>query len=355
MGATPGEATPLVTDDGVQLKAPSRICLLVACVVAVVGGVGAGLGISFKDRAPAKNGAKLSDATPTGPICIVQFDSRDLGRRYSLYAANNEAVCHSSSVPCTYIFSNGNGTSFGTDVYPTYWGKVLAVQTAIHEADCGVAFWIDMDAVITSADVAKLELAMDGRAMLVSADPYWVVNTSFNAGVWGVRNNEDGRMLINLWTSLYNSSKWMKGVDITGAPQWTCSDNPLSEGAESCVWAGADYEQGAFEQKILPMYGPASNDHKITTVEWRVLNNIDCHADDTALVHHFMLCGPQHQTGCCGMEWCAKIIDPTNKLPSGFCDATFDFQFHEPIPGSRFIDEINTPGRLSSDRDSLYR
>lgn len=274
--------------------------------------------------------------TPGGSsVCIVQMDTRDLGPQYSRYAANNEKTCHSSSVPCTYIFSNGTGASFGPDAYPVYWGKVFAVQAVMAEKDCGTVFWVDTDAVITTRDVANLELAMEGKAMLVSTDPFGFLasssvssNTSFNAGVWGVRNSADGRMLLNLWTSEYNGDKWTKTLGESGITQWTCS---------GCTWAGVDYEQGSFLQNILPKFGPDSNDHKITVVDWRVLNNVDCHANDAALAHHFMQCGPEHEMGCCGTPWCADNFWQ-NFMQPGTCDVPFDFQFLEPIPGSRFVD-----------------
>lgn len=79
MRATPGEATPLVTEDAVTRKAPSRICLI-SCLVVVSGGVGIGLGIFFIVQAHA-NVAEVAQLPPSAPPGLpwekqVYHDSR---------------------------------------------------------------------------------------------------------------------------------------------------------------------------------------------------------------------------------------------------------------------------------------
>lgn len=66
--------------------------------------------------------------------------------------------------------------------------------------------------------------------------PGW--NGDINIGVFVVRNTEMGRQLMTDWIGRFNPMKWSRRSDGTVE-------------CEGCVWAGEEFEQGAFAKHIL--------------------------------------------------------------------------------------------------------
>ena len=64
-------------------------------------------------------------------------------------------------------------------------------------------------------------------------------DNKFNAGVWLIMNDVIGNQLINEWMSMYTKESWT-----FSATKWTTTG----------PWAGIDYEQGAFNKRIIPKY-----------------------------------------------------------------------------------------------------
>jgi hypothetical protein len=133
-------------------------------------------------------------------------------------------------------------------------------------------------------------------SMIISGDmPPWQ-HSMFNAGSFIVKNDEMGRNIVDTWLSVYHPEKWTYANG-----KWTTSG----------VWAGREYEQGAFVSTILPNKQLKSH---IKTVHYSVLNNNSCIQNTSqALVVH--LAGP-HKEKKVNIESCTASIEnrPYNPL-----------------------------------------
>ena len=110
-----------------------------------------------------------------------------------------------------------------------------------------------MDATIHDMNRSLNSFVRQGKSFYCAGDtPNW--NSRFNAGVWFVLSNHQGRQIMNSWMNLYDSGKWTKETD----GSW----KTIGE------WAGDTYEQGSFVQTILPRF----NTH-IEVLPWQVLQS----------------------------------------------------------------------------------
>ena len=114
---------------------------------------------------------------------IIQYDNRELSHIDKDFCERNKR--YASRHNYEYIFLKD-----GYENYPPYWAKVAIMQNYLPKYD-GV-FWIDTDAVITDFSNRRIEeLADHNKAFIMCPDPpMW--SSPFNAGVWGVRNNDAG-------------------------------------------------------------------------------------------------------------------------------------------------------------------
>ena len=178
---------------------------------------------------------------------IIQYDNRKLSTIDKEFCERNKNYANGHNYD--YIFVKD-----GYDAYPPYWAKVAVMRDHLSKYD-GV-FWIDTDAVITDFANRRIEELTDtSKAFIMSPDPpMW--DAQFNAGVWGVRNNDVGRAIMSDWMAIYDTiaDQWKQD-----GTKWT-STGP---------WAGDSYEQGAFSKHILPKYN--SN---IAQLDWNVFQDI---------------------------------------------------------------------------------
>ena len=199
-------------------------------------------------------------------LCIVQYDDRDdLGDDLKKLTDHNKKVCDTMK-NCTYMYSNDNMN------LPPYWAKVKAVDNAL-STNCKNVFWVDTDAAIRTFNSEELVNLLSEKSMVLSGDmPPWK-SGKFNAGVWGVKNDDTGKRIIKDWMNTYDSKSWIQNPD----KKWYCiSDNQF------CEWGGPKYEQGSFVEHIQSRYAD-----DINTVKFTVLNNPKCKKNGETLVSHF--------------------------------------------------------------------
>jgi hypothetical protein len=129
---------------------------------------------------------------------------------------------------------------------PTYWIKVALIQRIFQrtpaDTDLCVA-WIDSDAVFVREETRIEKLVLDSQHNFVaSLDPG--SSNSMNAGVFFVRRTPTISTMMNEWMKLYSPDRWQKTTKADGTISWKTNGR----------WAGPDYEQGAFNEHILPHF-----------------------------------------------------------------------------------------------------
>jgi hypothetical protein len=175
------------------------------------------------------------------PTTIIQYETRDDPNLNALMA-RNKSYCVKNHIQ--YI-------RFGPlQDLPAYWIKVNLVLMVLRgAADGDIVGWLDSDAVIVDEQTPIADLFREasslgegGKFFLGSRDPKpWPA--PFNAGVFFVKANGVSRRLMEDWMDMYKPDRWAKLAD----GSWKCLG----------VWAGEDYEQGAFCKYILPKYAHA--------------------------------------------------------------------------------------------------
>ena len=121
-----------------------------------------------------------------------------------------------------------------------YWWKVFKLNEIMNDhPECEYIMWFDSDIYIWDFDKDPRDFMEPHLDFIAAHDPDDPKDTEewFNAGVFCIRNSENGKALVNKWMSLYDSTKWFKNYD----GKWTTDDR----------WAGPNYEQGAFCEQIL--------------------------------------------------------------------------------------------------------
>jgi hypothetical protein len=83
-----------------------------------------------------------------------------------------------------------------------------------------------------------------------------------------MKNDEKGREIIAKWTQSYDETKWNYNL-FTG--KWSTNS----------MWAGEDYEQGAFIKYVFDEY----KEH-IYVTEYYVLNNVSPQYKEESVVAH---------------------------------------------------------------------
>ena len=264
----------------------------------------------------------------TSKLCIVQFDNRPRGEwedSLAILATYNENRCQEMSC-CQYFFKS----SIATAVSP-YWAKVIATKQVLehNRKSCDYVFWIDDDAALhpktTVEDLAQL---LGDKSFVLAPDPPCLEITlkvapelchpmKFNAGVWGVRQSNWGREIMSTWAMQYPTNEsW-----IQNATSWAC----VLANNQSCVWAGNQYEQGAFVSKIMSN-GTLANE--IRSVGAELIMERNC--SKSPLIYH-MFDGRHKDVALAGKSNCPHYFyyspsppppatSPLPELGSGFDD-----------------------------------
>jgi hypothetical protein len=145
---------------------------------------------------------------------------------------------------------------------PPYWGKIFELQKIMNEhPDVDYIMWLDSDAFFINYDDEKFQRflqAYEPYSMIFTTDMPPIQNDAFNAGSFLIKNDENGRNLVKKWTSHYRPDKWQYKNE-----KW----------ATESIWAGEDYEQGAFVKHIIP--NPEFNKN-IIQLSYKYLNNHNC-------------------------------------------------------------------------------
>jgi hypothetical protein len=173
---------------------------------------------------------------------ILQYDNRKLDNNFEDLMKHNQDYAKKQGYE--YVYKRT-----GYDYLPPYWAKVKIAQELIEEEIPGTntkrykgVLWLDTDAVIIDQNKRLEHFLKPGKSFVASSDatPFPEEDKApFNAGVWLVRNDQNGQEIIQEWMDKYDSNKWFleKG-------KW----------ATRGVWAGENYEQGAFSKHILHKY-----------------------------------------------------------------------------------------------------
>ena len=182
---------------------------------------------SFVTRAPKREGFKDIKEQAESTWLFLQYDTRPLTEIDKAFVVRNQAYCQRHGYEYRMV-SEDDG------LLPPYWTKVSLAQRYLTGYK-GV-MWMDTDAVMVS-DTSIESLFPAEKHMMFSPDaPLWALQSAFNAGIWMIRNTEQGHSIMNQWMKCYNPSQWYK------------ADTWHSNG----IWAGDTYEQGAFSSFVLP-------------------------------------------------------------------------------------------------------
>ena len=211
----------------------------------------------------------------------------------TLFMNHNREQCQSSRFE--YVFLEKS-----TANVPPYWGKIVELQRLLADPSRDYVMWLDSDAFLYKFDKARFTQFLNTNSaysMIISGDmpPY---TSPFNAGSFIVKNDEAGRTIVDTWMSAYHPDKWSHANG-----KWTTSG----------MWAGPEYEQGAFVANIF--YKDEFVPH-IKKVHYSVLNNNSCiHNTDNTLVVH--LAGP-HKEKKVNIESCTASIQNEDYNPMGY-------------------------------------
>ncbi len=163
---------------------------------------------------------------------IVQYDNRrDASLRLLMKYTEDYCLEHGY----TYICPDA------TFELPTYWIKVLLVKRVLEQArDGDLVGWIDSDAVFVRTNVTMEDIfgMSNGADFVTCLDPG--STTEMNAGVFFIRKTAATVQLVNDWMACYKPQNWSKESN----GKWKTAGR----------WAGPDYEQGSFNDQILPKY-----------------------------------------------------------------------------------------------------
>ena len=200
-------------------------------------------------------------------VLVVQYDDRknippNLDK---LLKINKKLILEDTTAD--YLFINEPSNDL-----PPYWKKVKLVKDLLKTKNYKYVMWLDTDATIINLHKKLLnfiENLIENKDMLISNDmPPWT-SDNFNAGVWIVKNTNNGKKIMEEWLKNYRKDLWSKQ-----GGKWSC---------KNCIWAKyPGYEQGVFQEKILNKYK-----NNIKQVNWKYLNNPYYKKNDKGIINHF--------------------------------------------------------------------
>jgi len=187
---------------------------------------------------------------------VLQYDTRPLTEIDKAFVDRNRAYCQRHGYDYQMV-TEDDGTM------PPYWTKVSLAQRRLKMYK-GV-MWLDTDAVIVSETAIESLVPKDKHMLFAPDAPLWALRSPFNAGVWMVRNTEQGHSIMNQWMERYDPNQWYK----EGA-SWRSNG----------IWAGDTYEQGAFSSFVLP-----NVKNWVHSADWTLLQGVK--KTDQAFSLHF--------------------------------------------------------------------
>lgn len=217
-------------------------------------------------------------------ILVLQIEDRENDEFLTNNMHFNKIICQDNNMQYKFMYKS-------EDDVPPYWAKVFEIDKILtnpNNSNINYIFWIDSDAFFLNFNKEKLNDFINkysNYSVIITKDPPpWPAG--FNAGSFLVKNDKYGREIVSYWKSLYNPNNWWRE---NGA--WKTNSK----------YAGIDYEQGAFDIKILN--NPQFSSH-IKTVPYYILNNTSCteYVDETIVSH---LAG-SHKNNLIKVETCKQ-------------------------------------------------
>jgi len=184
------------------------------------------------------------------PWLIVQYDNRKVDKKLQKLVERNKQYAQKHDYE--YIFE--------TKTYdlPPWWIKVKLVQEKLLTNKYKGILWLDTDATVYNIDKSLYEIILPGKSFYFSPDCPRNGIAPFNAGVWLVINDTNGKNIMDTWIHMYNPADWHISFG-----KWVTSG----------IWAGSSYEQGAFKDKIIPVYNSYIHQYDWTFLQSYYISN----------------------------------------------------------------------------------
>jgi hypothetical protein len=181
-------------------------------------------------------------------FAIVQYDDRLIDENTQFLIDKNKEYCKKYNYE--YFFINDKIE------LPSYWAKVKLANDYLQTGKYNGILFMDSDSTIHNHNITIEEIVIENKSFYMATDRIgW--NSPFNAGVFIVLNDQNGKSIMNDWMQLYNIELYKF---------WEKKNNKWITNGE---WAGNFYEQGSFINKILPKYKDS-----IFTVEWTFFQSV---------------------------------------------------------------------------------
>ena len=190
-------------------------------------------------------------------ILVLQIEDRTDNLLNKLLNENKK-ICQANGIE--YVFMNNTSSTISA-----YWRKVFEINNIMKKKEydnIDYIMWLDSDAFLFEFTKEKLNNLLEKNkdySMLITPDmPEYY--SKFCAGVFMIKNNKEGKKIIDKWISLYNPNDWKYDTE---KKKWITDKE----------WAGVAYEQGSFTEYIL-------TDEKfkkdILILPYYVFNNNSC-------------------------------------------------------------------------------
>lgn len=201
-------------------------------------------------------------------ILVLQIEDRTDNLLNKLLNENKE-ICKANEME--YVFMNNTSS-----IISAYWRKVFEINNIMKKEEydsIDYIMWLDSDAFLFEFTKEKLNNLLKKNkdySMLITPDmPEYY--SKFCAGVFMIKNNKEGKKIIDKWISLYNPNDWKY-------------DSEKKKWSTDKEWAGVAYEQGSFTEYILT---DENFKKDISILPYYVFNNNSCvdYKPDTISTH----------------------------------------------------------------------
>jgi len=160
-----------------------------------------------------------------------------------------------------------------SDKYPPYWLKVKIVQELVESNQYDYVMWIDSDVAIYDRSICIEQLfEINPKVILIKSTDNDKWSSTFNAGVWIIKNCDQSKELLRDWMNLFPSDKWVSKID-RNKRNWFVV-GPYK-------WADESFEQGSGAN----LFRSEKYQNTILTLHWKILQAYK--ADKSTFTLHF--------------------------------------------------------------------